>query len=82
MILVVVEVVGGLLEVASAAIMTTLGAAGIVSAIGIAMVTAIATTTATIDMKGAMTGGKREVTIWKHTIIETNSEMSLLLCRS
>lgn len=72
--------VGGLLVVASAAIMTTPGAAGIVTAIGIAMVTAIATMTATIDMKGAMTGGKREVTIWKHTIIERQSEMINIVC--
>lgn len=58
-----VEVVVGLLVVASVVIMTTLGAAAIVMEIGIVMVTAIVTMTVTTDMKGAMIGEKREVSI-------------------
>lgn len=58
-----VEAVVGHLVVASAVIMTTLGAAAIVTGIGIATATAIVTMTATTVTKGAMIGEKREVSI-------------------
>lgn len=72
----VVEVVVGLLVVASAVIMTTLGAAAIVMGIGIVTVIVIVTMTVTTVMKGAMIGEKREVSIW-HTLIETQQKLLL-----
>ena len=59
------EVAAELLVVASAVIMTTLGAAAIVMGIGIVTGTVIVTMTVT---NGAMIGEKRKVSIFKELI--------------